>query len=387
MKREFEPLVSFDAVPFIVGSAKHPNNPPGIPDLLPLALEVSRQTGLIRQAPSSVVSEHLASAYRSGSLLGTAMDDTPLGRSYALDFMAFLESNVGLSGRSVLEIGAGRGYFLEVLRQAGAKGLGIEPGKANASYWGQKGVNVINDFFPGPLAAEKFDVIAGFAVLEHVENIDAFLQAVTKHLAGGGIAAFAVPNCDLYVADGDPGMLLHEHWSYFTASAFKNVFHAAGFEVLSVKRSSYGGLLYIAATPAKSMNEISVPEEDMRHAEQFGIRCAQLREGASLRIDALKTRQLSLGIYAPARVLMWIEPSSKVRFFDDDTDIHGYFYPPFKAAIEGREELLRHPVDELWIMSKSFGRKIASDLAQHDSLRNTNIVLVDDLLREFRDAT
>lgn len=383
MRSGYEPLVSFEAVPFIVGYAKEPHNPPGIPDLLPLALEVSRQTGLIRQTPSSIVSEHLALAYRSGSLLGTAMDDSPLGRSYAADFLTFLKSVIELPGRSILEIGAGRGYFLELLGQAGATALGMEPGKANAPYWSQKSVSAINDFFPGPLSSEKFDVIAGFALLEHIEGLDQFLQSVTKHLAPGGLAVFAVPDCDLYVADGDPGMLLHEHWSYFTASALRNVFEHAGFGVRSLKRSSYGGLIYVAATPSSSSGTVSVAEQNGRLAEQFGERCARLRAGAVRRVAALARAGRSLGIYVPGRVLVWIDPSSQVRFFDDDAEIHGQYYPPFAAAIESRDDLLRKPVDELWIMSKSFGKKIASELAVHESLRNTNILMVEDLLREF----
>ncbi|MGB9118901.1 class I SAM-dependent methyltransferase [Bradyrhizobium sp.] len=311
------------------------------------------------------------------------MDDSPLGRSYAADFLTFLKSVIELPGRSILEIGAGRGYFLELLGQAGATALGMEPGKANAPYWSQKSVSAINDFFPGPLSSEKFDVIAGFALLEHIEGLDQFLQSVTKHLAPGGLAVFAVPECDLYVADGDPGMLLHEHWSYFTASALRNVFEHAGFGVRSLKRSSYGGLIYVAATPSSSSGTVSVAEQNGRLAEQFGERCARLRAGAVRRVAALARAGRSLGIYVPGRVLVWIDPSSQVRFFDDDAEIHGQYYPPFAAAIESRDDLLRKPVDELWIMSKSFGKKIASELAVHESLRNTNILMVEDLLREF----
>ena len=151
----------------------------------------------------------------------------------------------------------------------------------------------------------------------------------------------------------------------------------------SVQRAAYGGLIYVGATPSGSVGTVSVADEDVCLAEQFGARCARLRAGASRRVSELAGLKRSLGIYVPGRVLMWVDPSSQLRFFDDDADLRGHFYPPFTAAIESCDDLVSQPVDELWIMSKSVGKKIASELAVHESLRKTNIVLVDDLLREF----
>lgn len=378
-----ESLCTFDAVPFIIGSASTPHNPVGIPDVLPLALHIDLTTGLIRQSNSEIVSRFLDVAYKSGSLLGTAMDDTLLGKSYAEDFLGCLASAVDLRGRSVLEIGAGRGFFLQLLQRAGAQALGIEPGRDNAHFWKAKGVTVINDFFPGPLRYEKFDVVTGFAVLEHVEDVQLFLASVRNHLVDNGLAVFAVPDCELYVADGDPGMLLHEHWSYFTASTLRNVFALAGFDVREVRRASYGGLLYIIASRGQARSAVSISQSDFEAAKSFGVKCRQLRKSLKLRIAQLSEEGGSLGIFAPARALMWIEPNVRVRFFDDDPALHLRYYPPFEAAIENRNDLIRRPVDELWIMSKSFGLKIERELSTYPSLQSTRIVLVADLLRQF----
>ena len=64
-----------------------------------------------------------------------------------------------------------------------------------------------------------------------------------------------------------------------------------------------------------------------------------------------------------------------LRFFDDDKLLHGKYYPPFDIPIESRRSLIERPVDELVIMSSSFGERLKSELCQVDALKNMNIRL------------
>lgn len=308
------------------------------------------------------------------------MDDTPLGRSYAADFIAFLKSQTALPDKHVLEIGAGRGYLLYLLRESGAYVLGVEPGANNASHWQQRGVPVVNDIFPSAQISQSFDLVVGFALLEHVDNLDDFLESVADRLVPDGLAVFAVPDCTRYIADGDPGMLVHEHWSYFTADTLAAVMTKAGFEVRAVTTSNYGGLLYVAATPAVGVTSRPPSEQTLMAARRFGSKSAALRAAIAKRVQLLAEARRSLGIYVPGRALMWIDPATPARFFDDDPDIHGQYYPPFAARIENREDLFNSPVDELWIMSRSFGEKIARGLRDHACMSATSILMIDDLL-------
>lgn len=385
-------LIEFDALPFVIGTSGSPNNPDSLPNVLPFALSVEVATGLIRQVPNEKVTRHLTEAYVAGSMLGTPMDERPPGKHYADDFLGFVRSEIHVAGMSILEIGAGNGYFLHLLKNLDADVLGVEPGRSNQDRWDEYKVTVINSFFPSPAIDRKFDAVIGFGVLEHIEFLDEFLAGVRSVMSDKSVAVFAVPDCTKYVEDGDPGMLVHEHWSYFTTSTLAALMDDAGFAVRSVRLSGYGGMLYVSATLADATRSVRTVEKDVAGAFEFRSRCMQIRTGVGDRLELLERSGFSLGLYVPGRALMWLDATSsnlpgRVRFFDDDARVHGRFYPPFTAAIESREDLLRNPVDELWIMSKSFGKKIASELALHESLRNTNIVLVDGLLREFRDAT
>jgi hypothetical protein len=69
----------------------------------------------------------------------------------------------------------------------------------------------------------------------------------------------------------------------------------------------------------------------------------------------------------------------RARLFDDDADLHGGYYPTLNCPVEGREALIADPVEELWIMSRSFGPRLATTLSKIPVLANTRILTISDL--------
>jgi hypothetical protein len=94
------------------------------------------------------------------------------------------------------------------------------------------------------------------------------------------------------------------------------------------------------------------------------------------------TKEGSLGIFCPARALYLLNLEIEVRFFEDDLRQIGKYLPPLTQPIEGRKELLENPVDNLIIMSRTFGSRIL------ESLRNDGyegkIHLIQDLYEQLK---
>lgn len=368
-----------EALPFTVGCATAPHNGDGLPDMFPFALALDARLGLIVQQPDPRLPGLLDRAYAAGSLLGTAMDDTPLGKRYADDFLRFIATVRPLAGRRALEIGAGRGYLLHLLSREGADPVGLEPGVQNAPHWQRFGVTVIPGSFPAAVSDIAFDMIVGYAVLEHIADLGGFLGAVRQHLRQDGVAIFSVPSCAEYVETGDPSMLLHEHFSYFTEGSLRRVLEDNGFSIVALRSAGFGGALYVAAVPAER-GAIDAPEPgELADARAYGIRVEALRKSVGTMLQAFRPTGKSVGIYCPARALVLLDPSTQMRFFDDDPELHGRFYPPFACSVESRQALIARPVDELWIMSRTFGKKLRDQLGAEAALRSCRIRLPDDL--------
>ena len=233
-------LLDLGALPFSLGPQTAAVNPGGLPTTLPFRLVMDRRTGVLSQQRNERVEQCLESAYRSGSLLGPAMDDTDIGRPYARDFLEFVLRELRpLHGKSLLEIGSGRGYLLKLLGDSGASAIGLEPGMANANYWRKFAVRVVHGMFPkdAPLAA--YEAILAYAVLEHIPAPLPFLEQIRQALPPGGRVLLAVPDCEPHIIACDSAMLFHEHFSYFTQKSLRNSDRASG---LLGRRDSASGL-------------------------------------------------------------------------------------------------------------------------------------------------
>jgi len=359
-------------LPFIWRPQPSPHNSEGLPDTLPFTLRVASQTGTFVQEPHPVVSSALARAYALGSAVTGQMDESGIGRGYADDFLTFIQtgrpSPPDFSGMRVLDVGCGNGYLLHRLASRGADVLGIDPGDhANAKY----DVRIIRDFFPSSKVRGRFDMIIGFAMLEHVEDPPAFMAQLFEHLVPGGEVVLGVPDCGPYLQTGDISCLFHEHWSYFDHETLARTISAAGGHDVSVHRGRFGGMLYARATQGGADSRTATPGEE--YSGRNALR--KFREQGSRGVTALReyarTASASgetVGVYVPSRVVNAVFvgdiPTDNWRFFDDNPLLKGSYFPGIGISVEDRAALLARPTDRVLIMSRSFGKVIARGLAE-----------------------
>ena len=94
--------------------------------------------------------------------------------------------------KTVLDIGAGTGDFLQACKKNHWKVAGVEPNLQAREIAKSKNVLLEKDlsFFKG----QKFDVITLWHVLEHVENLETYTQILKDLLKESGTLLIAVPN-------------------------------------------------------------------------------------------------------------------------------------------------------------------------------------------------
>jgi SAM-dependent methyltransferase len=173
---------------------------------------------------------------------------------------------------TLLELGSGRGFFLDAVSRRGFRALGVEPspelaGRARDDF----GVEVRQGFFEEvDLADQSFDSACMFHVLEHVEEPVALLRRLAKQLTVGGLLVLEVPNIASAMArrraEGwgavQPGNL---HITQFTPGTLQSVVERAGF--------------YITVIDTISPWQYIPPADRWRHRALLGYayRAARLR--------------------------------------------------------------------------------------------------------------
>lgn len=134
----------------------------------------------------------------------------------------------------ILEIGCGKGSFISKLEQMGNHCVGLELGFSNPSnptIFDQ----TIEHF--SKTSSEKFDIICGFQILEHIVDVEGFLKSVLLCLNPNGKIIFSVPNNDSFIKDAgysDPLNFPPHHMVRWNLNAFKKTAKYFGVELHSV---------------------------------------------------------------------------------------------------------------------------------------------------------
>ena len=373
-------FVDLGSLPFNIGTREVPTNAP-FPDELPFAAAFDDQLGAIAQVGNSQVAKVLERVYARGSQLGTPMGDYGLGKATCEDFIGFLLGALqrsDLKGVKLLEIGCGTGFLLSQLHARGAAVLGIEPGARSSIHADRAGVPVMHQPFESTQLKGNFDLVVHTGVMEHVTAPLDFLGKQLAILADHGRIALVVPDCGPPIHHGDISMFVHEHWSYFTMASLTSIVTRAGGQLAATRKAGVGGAIY--AVVARGSPPDSAPTVAFADAQR---EFAGFAERASRGQDAIRAffasrRGQTLGVYCPGRFLNYWTRAGKpaLRFFDDDRGLHGRYFPPIPFSVETREQLLRHPVDSLLIMSRTFGEALAADLRREPALHNREIMTV-----------
>ena len=114
----------------------------------------------------------------------------------------FRHLTLPISGKTLLDVGCGGGYFLRVVQQLGAIVQGVEPSDAGAHQTSRQEIPVfhgmLDDFVNANGEKKQFDIITSNHVLEHAPNPTATLRQMKSLLAPGGFIWISVPNADCF---------------------------------------------------------------------------------------------------------------------------------------------------------------------------------------------
>lgn len=106
------------------------------------------------------------------------------------------------TGKRVLDVGCGAGWFLRICKQLGAETFGIEPSEFGAKRSRADGLDVfhgmVEDYIQHHGIERKFDVITANHVIEHAPDPIQTLQGLKSLLAPGGMLWMSVPNAACY---------------------------------------------------------------------------------------------------------------------------------------------------------------------------------------------
>jgi SAM-dependent methyltransferase len=191
---------------------------------------------------------------------------------HLIHLRAYEEAARLVEGKTVLDLGCNLGYGLKVLaaRANSAAGVDVSPHAVEAA---KERLGSIADIrlYDGTLcsfAAESFDVITSFQVIEHISNYPAYFSEITRLLRPGGMVLFTTPNASLRL---DPGM---KPW---------NPFHVREFSAPDLRKSLSTWFDVVEVSGLFATDELYRIERERCEREKIGARSRTKRIRSDLR--------------------------------------------------------------------------------------------------------
>jgi len=148
----------------------------------------------------------------------------------------------------VLEIGCNEGTFLAALREAGFTDLhGLEPNPETSRLAQGRGFDVMQCWFDRKTGQEllaskgPFDLVVCREVLEHLEDLNGFFDAVHGLLRPEGTLFLDLPDFEQALECGDTSLIWEEHVNYFAQSNLATLMARHGFQAETWERFNYAG--------------------------------------------------------------------------------------------------------------------------------------------------
>jgi hypothetical protein len=294
---------------------------------------------------------------------------SPTFRAFQDALVSRLTADYSLPGKSVLEIGCGKGAFLEALcTHSGARGIGIDPAFQPGRI-ADVSLEVIDTFFDESTTSLTADLICCRHTLEHIQPVADFMRLVRVSAAYTEDSAvmFEVPDVTRILAEGAFWDVFYEHCSYFAPVSLSWLFRATGFHVARLELEYDDQYLVIDGRPGEIDESVEREAVDriVPLAEGFGRRVSEGIQSWHERIDQVDSVVLwGAGSKAVGFLAALDEPESIRAVVDINPFKQGSFLPGSSRPVISPQEMSSQEPELVVIMNPIYRSEIGAMLEE-----------------------
>ncbi len=250
----------------------------------------------------------------------------------ASEWMPFIEK-YELCGKSSIEIGSGRGDFLEVLKRLELSTYGLEHSAENIKYCLEKGLQVSQGYLIDCGLTKKYSLVVCNNFLEHQPNTGEFIKSLAKLLDKDGILYLSVPNFEYLLAKNCLYEFVADHLVYFTQESLRIACEMNGLDVLEGYQKNNGNDVVVVCKKRAPI-DITKSVEVVGEIMQSLVECVKKNQSQGKRVAVW-------GAGHRALALMSIANLDAIEFVIDSADFkQGKLTPRLHKKIISPQEFL-----------------------------------------------
>jgi len=267
-------------------------------------------------------------------------------------------ADFNLSQKNVLEVGAGKGEYMTLLKEAGAGFVyGLENATDNREAAKSAGHQVecgyLAEGFENPFDL-KFDAFCIFSFMEHWPNINASLRSLHDLLKIDAIGLVEVPNFDHILEAKLYSEFTPDHIFYLTRDTLRRVLELNGFEVLAVESIWHEYIL-------------SARVRRRQPTDFLGLESQQKRVAAEILSFLSSTRKDKCAVWGAGHQALGVISLSgladQIAFVVDSAPFkQGRYTPGSKILIRPPSALSECDIETILVMAAAYSDEVATDL-------------------------
>ena len=271
-----------------------------------------------------------------------------------------------LRGKSIIEVGCGAGYLLDILTSLGVNATGIEFGSDMVNLGLQHGRNIrqgyILDVYTELQA--RYDGFICINFLEHAPEPVAFLRAVRACCKPGAVGIIEVPNFDRDIIEAKSHNVIRDHLSYFTEQTLQLICFLCGFELLSISECWHGNDLEA---------KVRVPIQSAISEWQQGTPTIQ----AVSELLREETKRIAVwgASHQALTLLAILNPKNVICIADSASFKQGKVDPVCGIPIVAPSEMIAQQPDLIIIMAAGYSREVQKILKTEYNYQGRALIL------------
>lgn len=285
----------------------------------------------------------------------------------------------------IIEFGSNDGVLLQNFKKSEVKFLGIDPSKNVSKIARQRGIPTLTGYFNERIAQEILndqgpaDVITGSNVFAHTDDVHEIVKGAKVLLKLDGVFIVEVH----YIVDllllNQYDTIYHEHMSYYSAHALKNIMEMNDLKIIDVTRTKmHGGAIRVISArresrrqPRDSVKKILALENRMKLTEEKTYQdLGRFAKSHSIELRKLiknlvKHGKTVSGYGAPGRGTILANYSKLtrdlVKFLVDVSPLRvSKYLPGVHIPIYYPDHLHKHPTDYSLVLAWNYRDQILS---------------------------
>lgn len=169
-----------------------------------------------------------------------------------------------LNGKKIIEIGCGRGEYMDMMAEHPVELFGLEHNQDSIEAAKTRGLHIFKGYIENTediIEQAPFDGFYILNFLEHIPKPKKFLQGICNNLNDDAVGIVEVPNFDMILEKKLFSEFISDHLMYFTKDTLTRMLECNGFEVLEIQNIWYDYIISAVVKKRKQLEIISLKNQ------------------------------------------------------------------------------------------------------------------------------